>query len=98
MKIWNFTAGWQLKKRIELIIIGLAVILSGGNISAKQAADNPSMEMLEFLGSFETAGGKEIDPMKLQDEPAKQKAASRPAVQGPKEESGKIKGKGGGNE
>ena len=98
MKIWIFTAGWQLIKRIEFFIIGLAVVLSGGNISAKQAPDNPSMDMLEFLGSFETADGKEIDPMKLGDEPAPRKAASKPASSGPKEEGGKIKRKGGGNE
>ena len=40
----------------------------------KEKPETPDMEMLEFLGTFETAGGKEIDPLQLE---GKQKTCKR---------------------
>ena len=45
------------------------VLLIGLNASQVQGADKeqPSMELLEFLGSWETEGGEWIDPTELDD-------------------------------
>lgn len=37
------------------------------------------MEMLEFLGTYETAGGKMIDPLNLPEKPQKGKVTAKPA-------------------
>jgi hypothetical protein len=98
MKTWTFTAGWLLKKEISRFIVWVAVLLLAGNALGKPAPANPSMDILEFLGTFETAGGKEIDPMKLEEEPVSRKASARPVSPKLKEERGNMKGKGDGNE
>jgi hypothetical protein len=36
------------------------------------------MELLEYLGAFETAGGKGVDPMDLKDVPSPEKKPQRP--------------------
>ena len=66
---------------LMLMAAGFAV-----GVAAKDAPEPPSMDMLEFLGSFETAGGRFIDPLQLEDVQKKRKVA----VKG---ESGKKKPK-----
>jgi hypothetical protein len=39
--------------------------------AAGKGAPPPDPELLEFLGTFETAGGKGIDPLLLEKEPRK---------------------------
>jgi hypothetical protein len=95
MKTWTFTAGWLLKKEISRFVIVVTVLLLAVNALGKQSPAGPSMDMLEFLGTFETAGGKEIDPMKLEDEPITRKTSAIPASPKPKEERVNTKGKGG---
>ncbi|HTP64363.1 MAG TPA: hypothetical protein VMJ66_03150 [Geobacteraceae bacterium] len=60
------------------------VLPAGGNALAKGKArqDPPDMEMLEYLGSYETAGGGMIDPLDIpaHAHPRKEKtSASAPA-------------------
>ena len=44
--------------------------------------DTPDMEMLEYLGTFETAGGRMIDPLKLPTRSHDDKVKSKPAPKG----------------
>lgn len=55
-------------KLARLLIIATAVLLPSIGMTRDEAA--PDMEMLEFLGGFETAGGKPLDPLALTDLPA----------------------------
>jgi hypothetical protein len=52
-----------------LIFAGIVLMPSLG-FSRDEPA--PDMEMLEFLGSFETAGGKPVDPLAFADYAAKE--------------------------
>jgi hypothetical protein len=54
----------------ELYTLLLSVLLASG--SDNPPAEPVDMEMLEFLGTFETQGGKWVDPLSL-DERAPQK-------------------------
>ena len=58
-----------------LIIAGMLLIPSHGMARDKTA---PDMEMLEFLGSFETAGGKPVDPLGFVDSAAKENKKEQP--------------------
>ena len=71
----------------------LALVFTGFFASglAQSADPPPDMEMLEFLGHFETAGGHWLDPMSLDEhvaEPAKATAPQepRPQPKAPQEE------------
>jgi len=58
----------------ELCALLLTGLLATG--SANPTAEPADMEMLEFLGAFETEGGKWLDPLSLDDrEPEKPKPA-----------------------
>jgi len=58
----------------ELCALLLTGLLATG--SANPTAELADMEMLEFLGAFETEGGKWLDPLSLDDrEPEKPKPA-----------------------
>jgi hypothetical protein len=60
---------------------------------AKEKSAPPDMEMLELLGTFETANGKMIDPLQLKEPPqaAKTKAKPPPDKTAPKETDLKMK-------
>lgn len=69
-RISIFTLGWHpltMTGRNLLIIVGMAFLASaawaGGTLPP------PDIEMLEYLGTFETSGGKAVDPMDLRDSP-----------------------------
>ncbi len=47
---------------------GLILLLAAG-AAGKEKPESPDMEMLEFLGTYETAGGNEIDPLLLNEAP-----------------------------
>ncbi|HEY6871408.1 MAG TPA: hypothetical protein VI298_01645 [Geobacteraceae bacterium] len=68
----------------------LMIPLACAAIAAEKAPPTPDPELLEFLGTFETAGGREVDPFLLEkgpDTPAppnakgKRKPAPRKAAQ-----------------
>jgi hypothetical protein len=52
---------------IKLILGAVLLIAGGGSAFAenKTGEKSPGMEFLEFLGAFETADGKMIDPLNL---------------------------------
>jgi hypothetical protein len=55
------------------------MIPAGGNALAKEKKDRPDMEMLEFLGTYETADGKMIDPMQFKEPPQSPEKMVKPA-------------------
>lgn len=58
------------------LIIAMVVLLPSIGMARDEAA--PDMEMLEFLGGFETAGGKPLDPLALTDLPDTTKISELP--------------------
>jgi hypothetical protein len=63
----------------------LALILATGASASDSRPSAPDPDLLEFLGTFETAGGKTLDPLFLQGGAAAgatsdKKSARRPAV------------------
>ncbi len=86
MRTWNSTAGLRKNSRAAALAAGGLVLLLAVGAAGKEKSDSPDMEMLEFLGTFETAGGNEIDPMLLKEAPKPGKirekdrqAATKPA-------------------
>ncbi len=66
MLTWNSTAGWRRNSLAAALAAagGLVLFLAMG-AAGKEKADAPDMEMLDFLGTYATARGGEIDPMLL---------------------------------
>ncbi len=61
----------------SLILVGLVLMPSLGMAREEPA---PDMEMLEFLGSFETARGKPVDPLAFADTGAKDSKKEQPTA------------------
>jgi hypothetical protein len=53
--------------QMALLPIAIFIILLGIALDAKAASDddNPSMELLEFLGEWQTKDGEWVDPMRF---------------------------------
>ena len=80
MRIWNSTAGWRPNRACAGLLLAAALLFpAGGNLLAKEKKERPDMEMLEFLGTYETAGGKMIDPLQLKESPQPAKKKAKPA-------------------
>jgi len=58
-----------------LVVVGIMVIPSLGMAREEPA---PDMEMLEFLGRFETVGGKPVDPLGFADLASKEIKKEQP--------------------
>ncbi len=70
MLTWNSTAGWQRNSPAAVLAAaGSLVLLLAMGAAGKEKSAAPDLEMLEFLGTYETAGGGEIDPMLLNEAP-----------------------------
>ncbi len=69
MRTWNSTAGLLKNSPALVLAAGGLVLLLAASVAGKEKSDSPDMEMLEFLGTFETAGGSAIDPMLLKEAP-----------------------------
>ena len=55
-----------LKIQLALIPLALIVLLVSVALDASAASDeNPSMELLEFLGEWQTKDGEGVDPMRF---------------------------------
>ncbi len=94
MRTWNSTAGWRKNSRAAALAAagGLVLLLAAG-AAGKEKTDSPDMEMLEFLGTFETAGGNAIDPMLLKEapKPGKVREKERQATRKPTKPDKKTK-------
>ena len=63
----------------------LALFLATGAAASDSRPTTPNPDLLEFIGTFETAGGRDVDPLLLNRDAAAgallwQKAARRPSV------------------
>jgi len=65
-------------KPVNLLLVIAALLLPAPESARGEAP--PDMEMLEFLGSFETARGKPIDPRALAEMPRKSAGRERSPV------------------
>lgn len=63
----------------RLLATAIFLLFMPGMALASGAPDIPSIEMLDYLGSFETAGGKGIDPLRLDEEAGPQTAVKKRA-------------------
>jgi len=66
-------------------IILLVLVLASGVAAAERKPVPPDPDMLEFLGTFETAGGKDVDPFHLNEDasaglPAGKSANGKPVI------------------
>jgi hypothetical protein len=51
--------------RVKRLVVCLVTLLLVGDVSALGKHAPPSVEVLEFLGTYETAGGGDSDPVEL---------------------------------
>ena len=67
MKTWNFSTGWKkARRRAECVALCL-VIAPPLAADEPPTAQAPSMSLLEFLGEWETAEGRWVDPLEFED-------------------------------
>jgi len=85
MKTSISTAGWRKSRRTAFLaavmLLSLAAMAFG-----RGKPDSPGGDLLEFIGTFQTAGGKEIDPQLLREETV-------PAAAGKKKPPGDRQGR-----
>lgn len=69
LKTLIFICGLKMSnKLVEFMVIGMFVLIpvaAAAQPEAESQAEAPSLEMLEFLGFWETPGGELIDPLNL---------------------------------
>ena len=62
-------SGWRMNRAKAEALSLLLLIAGSGSLSAEEAErageEAPSMELLEFLGDFETPEGEWFDPLRL---------------------------------
>ena len=51
--------------RVKLVIPAVIASMISFTVWAREPVENPDMDLIEYLGTYETAKGKEIDPMLL---------------------------------
>ena len=68
MKTWSFTSGWRNTRamRVRYVLVSLALATVAPAAASEEQA--PTMELLEFVGSFEQADGGWFDPLLLDDD------------------------------
>lgn len=67
MKIWNFTNGWLastvMARRLSLLLVAAALPVS---VAFAREREPVSLEMLEYLGTYEVTGKNGVDPTQLE--------------------------------
>jgi len=51
--------------RVKRLVVCLVTLLLVGDVSARAKPAPSSVEMLEFLGTYETADGEAVDPLEV---------------------------------
>lgn len=70
MLTWTFTTGSPpIVMPVESLVIGLVVAVATSEPQIVESDPLPEIELLEFLGSWETASGEWVDPTVWADEP-----------------------------
>ncbi|MCZ6575583.1 MAG: hypothetical protein O6950_03915 [Gammaproteobacteria bacterium] len=62
---------------VESVIMGLLAIIAMAEPNPEESAPPPDTELLEFLGSWETASGEWLDPAVFADDEAEEDNAPR---------------------
>lgn len=67
MRNWNSISGWNMKnnKRVEFGVALLLGLLPTFSLAGPAEDVPPSLELLEFLGSWENPEGEWVDPLQL---------------------------------
>ena len=63
--------------RSKGFLIGFALTWMAATAVAKEAQPLPDADLLEYLGTFETAGGNMVDPMELKEQQPPKKSPQR---------------------
>jgi hypothetical protein len=63
MRTWNFMSGWNRMPERLLLILPL---LFAPAASGQDQAEEPSVEVLEFLGEWQTGEGEWIGPEEME--------------------------------
>ncbi len=80
---WISTSGWPAPMQpANGLLAALLFLIPATGIAA--GAPQPEPGLLEFLGCYETASGKAVDPMALFG--SKANATARPATRSPKQQ------------
>jgi len=82
MRTLNSTVGWRRAAMNARLLVCILFLGVGCGIAVAKDALPPDLEMLEFLGTFETAGGKDFDPLLLEGEPRAVKQPQKPESKG----------------
>lgn len=80
--------------RVEWLAVVALSFCCSVNAPAREKHDIPSADMLEFLGTYETADKKGFDPMVLQGRPHKKKETMKTKSRSVKAKQGKTNIKG----
>jgi len=76
------------------LLIVLAAFLAESAGAKEEVPQSPDLELLEFLGTFEGDGKKDIDPMDLADLPGDEKTTTQSPQKKSVKEKEKKEGKG----
>jgi hypothetical protein len=82
VRILTSTVGWRLPVMNARILVCSLLLSVGCGIAVAKDSLPPDLEMLEFLGTFETVGGKEVDPLLLEGELKSVKQPEKPESKG----------------
>jgi hypothetical protein len=80
--------------RVKRLVVCVATLLLVGDVAARAKPAPSSVEMLEFLGTYETAGGEDVDPLELAGAAALEKVSAKSGSEEAEAVKGKIKEKG----
>jgi len=84
--------------RASVLGVVLLACMCCGAAHAKSVSAGPSAEMLDFLGTYETSSGKDVDPMTLTGVVEPKKSPKKKAAVKTRTTKRKIKKKDGGYE
>jgi hypothetical protein len=59
-------------------LLGAIILACAAVAGARDVPPGPDMDLLEYLGTFETAGGKAVDPVQLKEVPPAETKPQRP--------------------
>lgn len=79
MRSWNFISGWRMKKTLvdkHWLIILFFCAFTVFDLNANED-ETPSMELLEFLGEWETQDGEWFDPVNFLDQQERDTAVAQ---------------------
>jgi len=80
--------------RAKQLVVCVVALLLVGDVSSRAKPAPSSVEMLEFLGTYETADGEAVDPLEVAGSAAPEKVSAKSGSEEADTNKGKIKNKG----